>query len=89
MKSIPDAIHHQIMQLFRTYLIVGGMPQAVLTYINLGDVKDFSKVEIVKQDILTLYKNVMRKYADGYERKVEDIFNSIPALLSNHEKNLV
>lgn len=86
MKSIPDAIHRQIMQLFRTYLIVGGMPQAVLTYINLGEVKDFSQVEIVKQDILTLYKNYMRKYADGYERKVEDIFNSIPALLSNHEK---
>lgn len=86
LKPIPDALHRQIMQLFRTYLIVGGMPQAVLSYVNLGEVKDFSQVETVKQDILTLYKNDMRKYADGYERKVEDIFNSIPSLLSNHEK---
>lgn len=86
LEVIPDAIHRKIMTLFRTYLIVGGMPQAVLSYLDNKDDFNFNEVEKVKQNILTLYRNDMRKYSYGLERKIEDLFNGIPSELSKHEK---
>ena len=71
------------MTLFREYLIVGGMPQAVEEYIST---RDFETADRVKRDILNLYRGDIRKYAHGYESKVENIFDEIPAQLSKHEK---
>ena len=71
------------MDIFRQYLIVGGLPQAVNEYI---DTKDFERVDQVKRDILTLYRADITKYAKSYERKVESIFDEIPSQLQKHEK---
>ncbi|NMA05817.1 MAG: ATP-binding protein [Acholeplasmataceae bacterium] len=76
-------LHSSIMKLFRTYILVGGMPQAVLEYLNTND---YNKVDRVKRDILTLYRNDISKYAKGYEYKVLSIFDEIPSQLSKHEK---
>ena len=65
--------------------VVGGMPQAVQEYV---ETKDFDKVDQIKRDILTLYRADVGKYAVGYERKVESIFDEIPAQLSKHEKKI-
>ncbi len=77
------ALHSSIMKLFRTYILVGGMPQAVLEYLKTND---YNKVDRVKRDILTLYRNDISKYAKGYEYKVLSIFDEIPGQLSKHEK---
>ncbi len=82
-KPMGQALHRKAMDYFRQYLIVGGMPQAVEEYIKT---KDFDKVDAVKRDILTLYRNDITKHADGYEIKVQSIFDEIPAQLSKHEK---
>jgi len=74
------------MKLFRTYILIGGMPQAVLEYINTND---YNNVDRIKRDILTLYRNDIAKYANGYEHKVLSIFDEIPSQLSKHEKNLL
>lgn len=76
-------LHSQIMKLFRQYLLVGGMPQAVLEFIHTND---YTRVDQVKRDILRLYRNDITKYAKGYESKVLQIFDGIPAQLSKHEK---
>lgn len=76
-------LHSSIMKLFRMYLLVGGMPQAVLEYLKTND---YNKVDRVKRDILTLYRNDISKYAKGYEYKVLSIFDEIPSQLSKHEK---
>lgn len=75
--------HRRAMEYFRKYLIVGGMPQAVNSYIES---RDFDKVDAVKRQILKLYRNDIRKYADNFETKVTAIFDEIPAQLSRHEK---
>jgi len=75
--------HRRAMEYFRKYLIVGGMPQAVNAYVES---LDFNKVDAVKRQILKLYRNDIRKYADNYETKVTAIFDEIPAQLSRHEK---
>ena len=77
------AIHRKFMTLFRQYLIVGGMPQAVLKY---SESKDFMMVERVKRDILALYRRSIDKYAKGYKEKVKSIFDQIPGELQKHEK---
>ncbi|MFA6709451.1 MAG: DUF4143 domain-containing protein, partial [Fusobacterium sp.] len=65
------------------YVLVGGMPQSVNEYI---ETKDFSKVDEIKRDILTLYRNDIAKFAKGYENKVISIFDEIPSQLSRKEK---
>lgn len=76
-------IHSVIMKLFRQYLLIGGMPQAVMEYIETND---YTKVDRIKRDIIKLYKNDISKYAKGYEHKVLSIFDEIPSQLSKHEK---
>ncbi len=77
------AFHRKAMECFRTYMIVGGMPQAVQTFV---DAKDFDKVDHVKRGILQVYTNDISKYAAGLEHKVKNIFEQIPAQLQKHEK---
>ena len=78
-----QGLHRKAMDLFRLYMIVGGMPQAVLRYI---ETKDFHKIEAVKRQMLTLYRNDIHKYADNAGTKVTAIFDEIPGQLQKHEK---
>lgn len=76
-------IHRKIMNDFRQYLLVGGMPQSVLAYIN-G--KNFEASDIAKRHILKLYRDDIAKFAEGYEDKVFALFDNIPGQLSKKEK---
>jgi hypothetical protein len=82
--ALGQAMHRKAMDHFRQYLIVGGMPQAVQEYIAT---RDFDKVDIVKRDILTLYRGDIVKHAQGYEMKVTGIFDEIPAQLQRNERS--
>lgn len=82
-KQALGPLHRKVMDYFRHYMIVGGMPQAVLKYV---ETKDFMKVDAVKRNILALYKADIEKYAVGNEMKVKAIFDEIPSALSKHEK---
>ena len=82
-KAMGQALHRKVMTLFREYIIIGGMPQAVKEYI---ETRDFEAADQIKRDILTLYREDIRKHAEGYAGKVESIFDEIPAQLSKHEK---
>ena len=82
-KPLGQALHRKAMDYFRQYLIVGGMPQAVNVYV---ETRDFERVDRVKRDILELYRSDIVKHAEGYEMRVEQIFDDIPAQLQKHEK---
>ena len=82
-KPMGQAMHRMAMDYFRQYMIVGGMPQAVQEYVQT---RDFECVDKIKRDILTLYRADIMKHADGYELKVESIFDEVPAQLQKHEK---
>ena len=75
--------HRRAMDMFRLYMIVGGMPQAVQTYI---ETHDFEKVDYVKRQILRLYRNDIKKYAEGAETRVTAIYDELPSQLQKHEK---
>ena len=78
-----QALHRKIMNDFRQYILVGGMPQSVLAYIN-G--KNFEASDVVKRRILKLYRDDVAKFAAGYEDKVFAVFDNIPGQLSKKEK---
>ena len=82
-KQALGPLHRKVMDYFRHYMIVGGMPQAVVEYV---ETHDFMKVDMVKRNILSLYKADIEKYAVGNEIKVKAIFEEIPSALSKHEK---
>ena len=76
-------LHRKALDYFRQYMLVGGMPQAVNEYVKT---KDFNRVDIIKRDILNLYRNDIAKYAENYRSKVLSIFDEIPTQLQKHEK---
>ena len=76
-------LHRKAMDYLRQYMIVGGMPQSVQTFV---DTREFERVDMVKRDILALYKADIAKYATGSEMLVSDIFKKIPAQLQRHEQ---
>lgn len=83
-KPMGQALHRKAMDLFRQYLIVGGMPQAVEEYISSHD---FDRVDQVKRRILNLYRDDIRKHARGYEMKVEAIYDELPSRLKNQNRH--
>ncbi len=82
-KPLGDLLYRKALNYFRQYMIVGGMPQAVLKYCES---KNLSEVNVVKQRILKLYRQDILKFAKGYESKVSSIFDEIPSQLTKHEK---
>ena len=72
-------IHRQMMREFRLYMLVGGMPQAVETYIKTNNL---GKVDMTKRDILSLYEEDFWKLdKDG---RATAMFNAIPSQLSKN-----
>lgn len=82
-KPLGQSLHRQMMDALRTYMVVGGMPQAVLSYIERKDMRD---VDEIKRSILALYRNDISKYAGRSAPNVIRVFDNIPGLLQQHEK---
>ena len=82
-KPLGQGLHRQMMERYREYLLVGGMPQAVEAYLAT---KDFGAADDAKRGILRIYRDDIAKFAQGYEAKVRAIFDAIPEQLSRKEK---
>lgn len=75
-----------MIRLFHLYLITGGMPAAVQTYI---DTKDLIQVESVQKGILTLYRQDIQEYNPGKELRVNELFDLIPSELNSSNKRFI
>ena len=87
-KRIPvdDFIHQKLMELFRLYLVVGGMPAAVSTYLDSNNLQN---VLAVQQEIIQLYKKDIAKYDPDNKLYIEEIFNLIPPELNAKNKRFI
>lgn len=83
LKALPTTIHQQAERLWREYLLVGGMPQAVTAYL---ETKDFEHIDRAKRRILRLYRNDIAKHGGTNAGRIESVFNEVPGQLSRHEK---
>ena len=83
LEPLPDGLHRRAMGLLREYMLVGGMPKPVSTYV---DRRKFAPVDEEKRRIIQLYRNDIARFARGYEYRVVSVFDEIPGQLSKHEK---
>ncbi len=74
-----DSVHRRMMRDFRLYMLVGGMPLAVAEYIKTNN---FSSVDLVKRDIISLYEEDFWKLDDT--GRATALFDAIPAQLSKN-----
>ena len=79
--KIADGVHRDLMKTFRLYMLIGGMPQAVDTYLKTNN---FQKVDLVKRDIIKLYEEDLAKIDDS--GKLKTLFNAIPTQLNKNTK---
>ena len=83
---LADSIHKKASFLFKEYILVGGMPQAVSSYVEQR--KQFEECDAQKRNILKIYRNDILKIDNVYQSKVLSIFDQIPSFLSSHEKRV-
>ena len=76
----------EVMELFRLYLVVGGMPAAVSKYIESNNLQE---VMTVQQDIIRLYKRDIARYDPDNKLYIEEIFNLIPPELNAKNKRFI
>ena len=79
-------IHERMMELFRLYLIVGGMPSVVARYLATNNLQEVSQEQ---NAILALYRQDIAKYDPNNKLYLEDIFTLIPSELNNKNKRFI
>ena len=84
-KSIELSLHNKILQLFKTYLIVGGMPDAIKTYI---ETKNIIKVRKIQQNIINYYGIDASKYDIEHKLKIKRIYDLVPSNIENKVKRI-
>ena len=80
------ALLKNLMDKYRLHMCVGGMPQAVLKYV---ETKDMAEVDFVKRRIINLYRNDLKEQNDVSGDYVGNVFDNIPAQLSKHDNRFV
>ena len=84
---IEEFIHQKLLSVFFVYLIVGGMPEAVKTYVKTKDIREVDKI---LRDITMLYKEDFSQYEhEDKKLKLKSIYDIIPAELNKQNKKFV
>lgn len=81
---VPEALHNRMRQLLLQYAVVGGMPDAVQTFV---DTKQMDEVLRIQRDIVRSYEDDMVKYAEKKDKSnIRECFQSIPRQLAKENK---
>ncbi len=85
-QPVDELIHEKMMELFRLYLIVGGMPAVVDAYIRTNNLKEVLRIQ---QGIVQLYYKDIAKYDKDNKLYLDEIFTLIPSELNNKNKRFI
>jgi predicted AAA+ superfamily ATPase len=87
-ESLSDAMHGKMMDLFKKYLLVGGLPKAVETFVESRNVIEFRSIQ---REAHELYGVDASKYEEDHNKKlkIRRIFDMIPSNLENKKKRVV
>ena len=82
--SVPEAVHDKMMNLFKEFIILGGMPDVINEFLLSNN---FNSAKNVQKRIIEDYKSDIVKYAtDNDKPKIRECFDSIPAQLAKENK---
>jgi predicted AAA+ superfamily ATPase len=80
---VGGAIHQTMSDLFRYFVIVGGMPAVAQSFV---DTRDIGEVLKIQTDILAMYRQDITKYAQNDKIRIKNIFDRIPAELNSKNR---
>ncbi len=86
LQPVDEFVHTKMMELFRLYLVVGGMPAAVQKYVDTHNLKDVMDEQLA---IVRLYKRDITKYDKDRKLYIEEIFDLIPSELNAKNKRFI
>lgn len=86
LESLDDSMHQKMMDFFRKYLLVGGLPDAVNTYLEQQNIVALRKVQ---NDIRLLYAVDASQYDQERSLKIRRIYEMIPSCMGNKKKRVV
>ncbi|MBQ9124207.1 MAG: ATP-binding protein [Acholeplasmatales bacterium] len=85
-RTVDDFVHEKMLEAFRSYLLVGGMPEAVNSYVNDHDYNEIYKIHL---NIIEQYKLDFTKYEKEKRLKLKSIYNLIPSELADKNKRYI
>lgn len=86
LESVDEAVHSKVMDLFKKYLLVGGLPDAVNTFVEKKNIVEVRKIQA---DIYDYYGDNASKYDKENKLKIKHIYDLIPSSLANKKKRIV
>ena len=84
-EGLVDGLHRRMLELFKTYLLVGGLPQAVNAYLSSQNIW---RVRKVHEEVHNLYKEDASQYSIAGKLKIRRIYDMIPSNMENRKKRL-
>ena len=85
-QPVDDFVHRKMMDVFRLYLIVGGMPDAVNAYKENNNLQD---VMARQQEIIRLYRKDISQYDEARQLSIKEVFDLIPSELNSRNKRFI
>lgn len=85
-ESLDQAMHDKIMDLFRKYLLVGGLPDAVNSYLSE---KNIQRVREIQREIHDYYAADASKYGEERKLQIRRVYDLIPSNMENKKKRVV
>lgn len=87
-EALSTSLHEKMLDFFKKYLLVGGMPDAVNKYLENRNIVEFRRIQ---NEVHSLYGADAAKYENEYNKKlkIRRIFNMIPSNLENKKKRIV
>ncbi|MEJ8738457.1 AAA family ATPase [Erysipelotrichaceae bacterium HCN-30851] len=86
LESLDESMHNKIMDLFRKYLLVGGLPDAINSYLEN---KNIASVREIQQEIYEYYATDASKYDKENQLKIRRVYNLIPSNMENKKKRMI
>ena len=85
-ESLNDSMHNYMLQQFKIYLLVGGMPDAINKFLEN---RNIAQVRAIQQDILGLYKIDASQYDEEKKLVIRKIYDMIPSNMENKKKRII
>lgn len=85
-KTLDPNLHQRFMELYRRYLIVGGMPDAVNAYLEKGNL---NAVTDIQRDIINIYRRDFSRYEENSRLELKNIYDLIPSELNKQNKRFI
>lgn len=86
LESLDETTHNKMMDLFRKYLLVGGLPDAVNVFVSE---KNIRKIREIQSEIHSYYATDASKYDEEKKLKIRKIYDMLPSNLENKKKRLI